>query len=68
MCHPGQWLGPLLTTVEYVILLVIWMDASCFRIINTTIKTTSVSHGDTRSVDGGSGWLAADTDGLAGDG
>ena len=36
--------------------------------IYTTIKTTSVCDGDARSVGGGSGWLAADTDGLAGDG
>ena len=49
------------------ILLVIWMT-SCVHIINTTIKTTSVCDGDARSLGGGSGWLAADTDGLAGDG
>jgi len=36
--------------------------------INTTIKTTSVCEGDARSVGGGRGWLAGDTDGLAGDG
>jgi len=36
------------------------------RIINTTIKTTSVCDGDARSVGGGRGWLAGDTDGLAG--
>jgi len=35
---------------------------------NTTIKTTSVCDGDARSVGGGRGWLAGDTDGLAGDG
>jgi len=35
--------------------------------INTTIKITSVCDGDARSVGGGRGWLAGDTDGLAGD-
>jgi len=35
--------------------------------INTTIKTTSVCDGDARSVGGGRGWLAGDTDGLAGE-
>jgi len=34
--------------------------------INTTIKTTSDCDGDARSVGGGRGWLAGDTDGLAG--
>ena len=34
--------------------------------ISTTIKTTSVCDGDARSVGGGRGWLAADTEGLAG--
>ena len=34
--------------------------------INTVIKTTSVCDGDARSVGGGRGWLAGDTDGLAG--
>ena len=38
----------------------------CSSGINTTIKTTSVCDGDARSVDGGRGWLAGDTDGLAG--
>jgi len=33
---------------------------------NTTIKTTSVCDGDARSVGGGRGCLAGDTDGLAG--
>jgi len=37
-----------------------------YRQINTTIKTTSVCDGDARSVGGGRGWLAGDTDGLAG--
>jgi len=32
------------------------------------IETTSVCDGDVRSVGGGRGWLAGDTDGLAGDG
>ena len=36
--------------------------------INTIIKSTSVCDGDTMSVDGGRGWLAGDTDGLASDG
>ena len=35
-------------------------------VINTTIKTTSVCDGDARSVGGGRGWLAGDTNGLAG--
>jgi len=35
--------------------------------INTTIKITSVCDGDAWSVGGGRGWLAGDTDGLAGD-
>jgi len=34
--------------------------------INTTIKITSVCDGDARSVGGGRGWLAGNTDGLAG--
>jgi len=34
--------------------------------INTTIKITSVCDGDARSVGGGRGWLAGDTDWLAG--
>jgi len=34
--------------------------------INTTIKITSVCDGDAWSVGGGRGWLAGDTDGLAG--
>jgi len=34
--------------------------------INTIIKTTSVCDGDATSVGGGRGWLAGDTDGLAG--
>jgi len=37
-----------------------------FIYINITIKTTSVCDGDARSVGGGRGWLAGDTDGLAG--
>jgi len=36
--------------------------------INTIIKSTSVCDGDAMSVGGGRGWLAGDTDGLAGDG
>ena len=36
------------------------------RKINTTIKITSVCDGDARSVGGGRGWLAGDTDALAG--
>ena len=36
------------------------------NIINTIIKTTSVCDGDARSVGGGRGSLAGDTDGLAG--
>ena len=39
------------------------MDSSTAYI---TIKTTSVCDGDARTVDGGRGWLAGDTDGLAG--
>ena len=35
-------------------------------LINTIIKTTSVCDGDARSVGGGRGWLAGDTDELAG--
>jgi len=35
---------------------------------NTTIKITSVCDSDARSVGRGRGWLAGDTDGLAGDG
>ena len=34
--------------------------------INTTVKITSVCDGDAPSVGGGRGWLAGDTDGLAG--
>ena len=34
--------------------------------INTTIKITSACDGDARSVGGRRGWLAGDTDGLAG--
>jgi len=34
--------------------------------IYTIIKTTSVCDGDARSVGGGRGWLASDTNGLAG--
>jgi len=36
------------------------------RINSTTIKTTSVCDGNARSVGGGRGWLAGDTDGLTG--
>ena len=35
-------------------------------IIGTIIKTTSVCGADAKSVRGGRGWLASDTDGLAG--
>jgi len=35
-------------------------------LINTIIKTTSVCDGNAKSVGGGRGWLAGDTDGLAG--
>jgi len=35
-------------------------------VINTTIKTTTVCDGDARSIGGWRGWLAGDTDGLAG--
>jgi len=38
------------------------------NLINTIIKTTSVCDGDARSVGDGRGWLAGDTDWLAGDG
>jgi len=42
-------------------------EARDFRApVNTIIKTTSVCDGDARSVGGGHGWLACDTDGLAG--
>jgi len=34
------------------------------QLINTIIKTTSVCDGDARSVGGGRGWLAGDTDRL----
>jgi len=34
--------------------------------VQTVIKTTSVCDGDSRSVGGGPGWRAGDTDGLAG--
>ena len=36
------------------------------NLISTIIKTTSVCDGDARSVGGGRGWLAGDTDGLTG--
>ena len=36
-----------------------------FGSVNTIIKTASVCDGDARSVGGGRGWLADDTDGLA---
>ena len=34
--------------------------------VQTVIKTTSVCDGDARRVGGGRGWLAGDSDGLAG--
>ena len=37
-------------------------------LVITIIKTTSVCDGDAWCVGGGRGWLAGDTDGLAGDG
>jgi len=42
-------------------------EARDFRAsVSTVIKTTNVCDGDARSVGGGHGWLACDTDRLAG--
>jgi len=51
--------GPLCTRTTGV------LYSSLFT-ISTVIKTTSVCDGDARSVGGGRGWVAGDTDGLAG--
>jgi len=52
--------------LQKAVLIIINQDAVAD--INTIIKTTSVCDGDARSVGGGRGWLASDTDGLDGDG
>ena len=53
-------------SLQKAVLIIINQDAVAD--INTIIKTTSVCDGDARSVGGGRGWLAGDTDGLGGDG
>jgi len=41
----------------------VWKDFTFY--LFTIIKTTSLCDGDAKSVGGGRGWLAGDTDGLA---
>jgi len=54
----------MLTTLPCLLLITDCLQLECC--INTTIKITSVCDGDAWSVGGGRGWLAGDTDGLAG--